>query len=339
MFTDALYYPYIHIPDNLWLRRAILYWDKISPIVPYDVESQIPDNHVSKQLREEGSLEFINPEEILYHDEGRELSNMFLDLMNSDLIKEKIPPVGERDYTQRIHRDKFSMGILTEFEKLKLYNQDKGNPRWLLFELNAATIYMGFLASAIARKKSIEPITDDKLYHDGFMLSQISPSKNVTSIISLVFDNLLPVPVEEIPVKDLIRFKRKHERELLAFRKVIRNILMSVSNVTDENEIKTLLEGYKDNLKESMLIIDKKLSENKIRTIFNLLESSLKLSVPEAAVVAGAASIAVPLGAIAFGTNAAIKIGKVLFEGRVAKHSILESNPYTYLYSVRKELI
>ena len=65
MFNNALYYPYISIPDNLWLRQVILYWDKICPIVPGELWSQIPSGHISKQLESEGALDFICPENYL----------------------------------------------------------------------------------------------------------------------------------------------------------------------------------------------------------------------------------------------------------------------------------
>lgn len=36
MAQTILYYPNININDGQWLRNALLYWDNISSIVPYD---------------------------------------------------------------------------------------------------------------------------------------------------------------------------------------------------------------------------------------------------------------------------------------------------------------
>jgi len=33
-FTRALHYPWIEISDIGWLKRAVLYWDQVSTIVP-----------------------------------------------------------------------------------------------------------------------------------------------------------------------------------------------------------------------------------------------------------------------------------------------------------------
>lgn len=36
MAQTILYYPTIDIQDGAWLRNAILYWDEVSSIVPYE---------------------------------------------------------------------------------------------------------------------------------------------------------------------------------------------------------------------------------------------------------------------------------------------------------------
>ena len=54
MFTRALYYPQIKLPDNAWLRRAILYWDEVNPIVPRALLDSIPRSHIYHQLKSEG---------------------------------------------------------------------------------------------------------------------------------------------------------------------------------------------------------------------------------------------------------------------------------------------
>ncbi|HXM40737.1 MAG TPA: hypothetical protein VN924_05765 [Bryobacteraceae bacterium] len=33
-FTKALYYPHIEVPNEAWLKSAILYWDEVKTIVP-----------------------------------------------------------------------------------------------------------------------------------------------------------------------------------------------------------------------------------------------------------------------------------------------------------------
>ncbi len=54
-FTKALYYPWIDIKDEGWLKSAILYWEKIQTIVPASVE-QPYDTRTAKEFHYEGLL-------------------------------------------------------------------------------------------------------------------------------------------------------------------------------------------------------------------------------------------------------------------------------------------
>ena len=58
---------------------------------------------------------------------------------------------------------------------------------------------------------------------------------------------------------------------------------------------------------------------------------------PEIGATIGATTISVPLGAIVFGVNAVIKVAKELFDGQTRTGSILEANPYTYIFNVKEK--
>ena len=337
MFTNALYYPYILIPDNMWLRQTILYWDKICPIVPWELEQRIPKTHVSKELKDYGVLEFIHPEAILDWVEGQVLSEEFLKIVTQKDFLLKIGKPEGRNYSFRIYKDKFADGLLKELQGLELYKPKEDDYDWLLFEPLSGTIYMGFLASTLASRINLEPITDNKIYQNGFLCSQLIPSTRTQMFLSIAFEELLPTPKEEIPVKNIIKFKEKHERELLAFRRAIRDTIKDIESETDENQLKRKLHSFKDNIKEQSLILHRKLMENRIETTFNVLESIFKLSMPEIGATIGATTISVPLGAIVFGVNAVIKVAKELFDGQTRKGSILEANPYTYIFNVKEK--
>lgn len=36
MSRNALYYPYINLPQDAWSTRALLYWDGLATIVPME---------------------------------------------------------------------------------------------------------------------------------------------------------------------------------------------------------------------------------------------------------------------------------------------------------------
>lgn len=334
MFDSALYYPYIHIPDNLWLRRAILYWDKIKPIVPRELEREIPAKHISRELKSYGVLDFIYPEDILNYGEGEQLSKSFLNIIDSEEFTSKIGPPEKRNYNRKIHTDKFTGALLSELRGRELHKN--GDGPWLLLENHTGILYMGFLASCLANRLNLEPVTDDKLYQNSFLWSQLVPSNRPELSISFVLEKLLPAPREEVPVKKIVKFKEKHERELLTFRRAIRSAVCSLKSVTDELEYKRKLESVKDEIKEQCLILDRRLKDDIRGTILSTFEALIKPSLPDFGAI-GIGTISLPIALGILGASAAIKIVRELHNGQMRRHSILESSPYSYVYNVKKK--
>ena|SRR3990167_2478451 len=333
MFTKALYYPYICIPDNLWLRRTILYWDQINPIVPWQVEKEIPQKHVSRELKSYGMLDFINPEDILEGQEGQKLSESFLKIIDSKEFTLKIGPPEKRRYDCKIHRDKFADGLLDKLRDKDLFKED--GP-WQSLETNTGRVYMGFLASYLANHLRLEPITDSMDYQEGFLRSQLTPSdKSTTVSASLVLEKLLPAPKDRVPVKKLLKFKEKRARELLAFRGTIRSTIKSLSRV-DERQCQERLEAVKDEIKEQCLVLDRKLKENGWETVPNSLEALIGPSLGVAGLI-GQGIISVPVGLGALGVSTIIIATREFHKWRMRKGSILETSPYAYVFNVKKK--
>lgn len=54
-FSKALYYPWIEIQDESWLKNAMLYWDEIQTIVPRSIKKPYK-NKIAKAFFNEGLL-------------------------------------------------------------------------------------------------------------------------------------------------------------------------------------------------------------------------------------------------------------------------------------------
>ncbi|MFJ2262847.1 hypothetical protein ACIOKD_31840 [Streptomyces sp. NPDC087844] len=54
MHDLAIYYPYIHVQDDTWLKAAALYWPHIGRIVPEDYPIQ--ESHTAEVLNGELGL-------------------------------------------------------------------------------------------------------------------------------------------------------------------------------------------------------------------------------------------------------------------------------------------
>lgn len=58
----ALYYPYIHVRNEHWLKMALLYWDSIRRIVPRNFKPEHDEKYGSTQAVKEGLIQSTPPD-------------------------------------------------------------------------------------------------------------------------------------------------------------------------------------------------------------------------------------------------------------------------------------
>ena len=76
MAQTILYYPTINIQDGTWLRNAILYWDEVSSIVPYE---NYPDfSPELLYLQELGVYKAVYPRELFFSEFAEDFCNSIL---------------------------------------------------------------------------------------------------------------------------------------------------------------------------------------------------------------------------------------------------------------------
>ena len=89
MSLGILYYPNIGLPNDIWLRKTLLYTDEISSIVPYDLTEQFDNN--SELLMGEGIFKPLSPEEFLDNEQyAQAFENEFSNIISYYLGLPKI---------------------------------------------------------------------------------------------------------------------------------------------------------------------------------------------------------------------------------------------------------
>jgi len=338
MLTNSLYYPSILVPNDKWLRKAILYWDTINPIAPRIISEQIPEKSISKILEKEGLLKFIHPERLLDGGLGNSLAQEFSRLISSEIIQRKLPRVESRVFQMEIHRHKFSNELLYSVKDANIFKENSKDYDWLLFEMNAGLIYMGFLATELSKRLGMEPITDKSQFSDLFLLSQFQPSVQKSNLLSLSLDKLLPAPKENVDINKVIKFRKTNEAELLRFRSAIRGIVSELNEIESEDQINSTLAKYRDEIKAECIAIDRKLKENRIETILDSLDTFFNIKKPEIISSIGLSTISMELALAALGANAVIKVGSKIFDGVKRRNNVFDSGQYSYIYKINKEL-
>src|ERR1700733_8059214 len=56
MANNALYFPYIDLPQNRFTNTALLYWDKIFTIAPWHTEFELKPENQNDLLIREGAI-------------------------------------------------------------------------------------------------------------------------------------------------------------------------------------------------------------------------------------------------------------------------------------------
>jgi Family of unknown function (DUF6236) len=331
MFSKALYYPHLHLPDNAWLRRAILYWDEVNPIVPDSLGARLDKDEVFQMLRAEGLSRQMLPEDAVDRAPYYEVIGDFHALISAANYLASLPPPDRRVYDTRIYRDKVASELGGELQKLRLA-QGPDVEGWLHFETRTGALYMGYLAAAIARSFGLEPLTDKRGWQDALLDSQLEPNDREQAFASFVLEGLIPAPRADVAVADIVAFRRKHEEELLRFRRAVRAMFESLKDVTDDVEAARKLDGVKDEVREQSLALNRKLGDNRIETLY----STLEVSAPTKAGLV--ALVSLPIGAAVGAAGAVLKIGRQLLNGRIRGNSLIAESPYAYVYRIEREL-
>lgn len=212
-FGHALYYPYIHLQDDKWVKTAALYYESLSRIVPEHFVTH--DSDTVKRLNDSDEKKFIINVSPGY--EAEDIAENFIKFARSELSSKKHrKPILDRIANKipsksgfRIHMEK--MGTLLEQELPKLglakrlsLKQEKDG-EWYDFEPLTGALYMTHLANRMAEIRGLPIVTDDSTYQPlirGIQFDHYSDSSDRGhALASLVIETSVPEKIENIPVK------------------------------------------------------------------------------------------------------------------------------------------
>ncbi len=250
MRDNALYFPYISIPNSTWVMKTLLYWNRISSIVPIEYVDK-PELHSEFMLNllREGLVEQIFPQQHLYQVRGFE--EEFI-----NYISRKIT------HNRNSHKNK---RFLVHIEKLGnlpswLIERDlaeKVDYSWYAIEDWVAAPYMAYLANILGSIDEVNaaPVTDSQylsnyyqVYEKGGRNSDLSESRDY------ILTQLLPYPDETISLDSLLRFKQDYGYLLPRLREKIEIYSSELSLIQDQEQriarADTIISACKDDVAE-----------------------------------------------------------------------------------------
>ncbi|TVX94126.1 DUF6236 family protein [Paenibacillus agilis] len=295
MRRTIMYYPNIEIPDGYWLKKALLYWDEVSSIVPREVENELYSNSTAiNYLKHEGEFRPIYPDHMLnsmYFEEFEKecLRKVKVYLKGSGTNQQRNNRIFEnRIHNEKIfnsygvHRGKLSSRIMEFLDSNGLVTRSGDN--WVNFDNILATIYMANLAKYTALSDVNHTVigTDqiseiNRIYPIKYATKQ--PVVNKVPVVNLSL-NILPTPNTDVPYKKIVSFKRKYRDELLAFRNVINEFEKQISNAETEYDMKEQIITFKESVERGCRETTKMLKGAGINTFLTSLRSVINLKSP-----------------------------------------------------------
>ena len=191
MAQTILYYPTINIQDSAWLRNAILYWDEVSSIVPYE---NYPDfSPELLYLQELGVYKAVYPRELFFSEFAEDFCSAIVKRISAyDRSRVKNIKNGIQNGRVRVHKNKIYAPALHElihYRKLppqlldyfedKRFINDYNTDGWMEIDSKIAQIYMRTLAEYSIKcsgKKCVSPKESQSRSWRGIMTGRLRSS-------------------------------------------------------------------------------------------------------------------------------------------------------------------
>lgn len=365
-FSKALYYPWIEVQDESWLKNAILYWDKIQTIVPRSINKPYK-NKTAKALFKEGLLIpfYVYPD----LEDVEEITEDVLEYINSTEGAQVLLSEDVAD-SRFIHPDKFSGRI---FEAISMYPEKlpfkiqeilreslDNEGGWISVDRRFANFYMTLLATHLSGKHGIALLTDSasnsqlaniarldghlSLYPTGYddmrrharawrMYSKRDRSLAQGMLADLILEGIRIDP--DTHVDKIITFRNKFQNELGNFRTKIDELTREISNEQPLEALRqNIYDKYLNEVKPAIESLKKGLKDNLIRSVTDNFLKISSFSIPTTSISLALLGLSIPYALLA-GTGISLTANSVRYN--VDKAQTLRQNPYSYLLKAQKE--
>jgi hypothetical protein len=247
---QAIYFPYIDVPNSPTLTRVLLYWDVVGSIVPRGISHR--GRAAAKELTDTGLVREIHPED--FADAIQDLDVRFFEILKT------YRPV-EDDEHILMHAGKFGgPKIWRTLTKYGIAVDARGE--WYPMPRRIAGLYMAYLAGLLGSlsEEPMEPITDlPELYRD--LIS--GPAARIDHIRGAILRDVLPAPTTPVAPERIARFKEIHGELLRGFRRRVEQRAVECAREPDPQYRKRLVTTAAEDFAAEVDEISARMSEHR----------------------------------------------------------------------------
>ena len=357
-FGHALYYPHINLTNKNWVKHALLFWDKISRIVPQSVEPSDSED-IIKLKHESGFIEDYHPEPWDTSHAFQEFSNILREIIESDHFfherffeRERHRRNYIRDYEDRrrffselVHSSGTYIHVEKVDRQLKEYLFEIGiavpgrheYEDWIKIDNEIGALYMTYFAKSISMHNSLPIVTDVEQSFSAAMHFESKVNSDYRSqyeyrLGNLLIQTVVPKNINDVPLDKLLEIRRKYDEERTAFFNEVSALSNSISAVDNGNALTDALNHHSKLIIKETNNLEKLYNGQRIETVNKFLSISLPSTV-------ASMSEFVPNPIKPFLAAGGIMFGLVSAANAVKKEKLeLQANPKSYLLNLKSEL-
>lgn len=372
---SILYYPDINMKDQSWLRNAVLYWDKVSSIVPEEDKTIVLSPEICELMEQDyyrpmypSSLfasEFLPDfeEEVI---ERLSAPDRLPDLRPNKLISSaKSASCGtdkllsDTEYGRYyIHEDKLpwhELPVMLHHEKTnrKLYDfmcernllKRDGTGNWYVLDEKTARLYMSLLAKYLAKAESVRTghfiaVGTDRPVNLSYAYEKESSSpENGSWCLDCVMQNILPTPGKGVPLKKILSFRRRYRDELLQFRQELDSFENSLKTCGDVQEIQRFSESFREKIELETGKLTRIMHQSGIEAVLTTAKSLIELDQSTVPAILSTMAIGSRSRVLSAASYGMIKITAGRLNLRRQRKEILSASGFAYLYHANTKKI
>lgn len=364
-FTRALYYPWIDIRNEGWLKNALLYWEQVQTIVPASIE-QPYSTKTAREFFDEGlltpyyvesSMQEIDKltDNVLAYLESPEGAEVLMSKEISELhfIHPDKLPNEIRDLVD-IYPEKLPYEVQHRLRRAFSNNQSNN---WIPVDARFADFYMTLLATSLSEQTGAGLLTDipanNKLANTVRLDANISlprmrryrfdddcDSHRRNMPRSLAQGALADLIIEGIkidpntPTKKVLEFRNCHADELGRFRTKIAELTTTISNEQPLDRLRQqVYDIYVNEVQPAISALEKGLQDHKIKWATENFLKVAFFSTSSTSVPLALLGLCVPQ-ALLVGAGISLTASAILYNREKAEK--LRQNPFSYLLAAEK---
>lgn len=328
MKHSILYYPSINIKDGIWLRNALLYWDEVCTIVPFKWEKPSFSDDL-KWLKDNGVYRPIMVSRSNKIFDSTAFKTDVMKYLKQQFVTDvKIKMIDSEQMIDFIHYEKIPQDIA------KLFNTKNAKKVEGYYGLpqSVVNIYMGILAKHLAAAEKNDTVigTDQNKFMTLPYGKEWYTPKNIC--MDILFEKALPMPADNVSYEDILRFKEEHRTALLHFRKKIRTFKRNISASESNEEIKSTLADFQDELECNVKNITEAMKSCKMEFYLGTIKTILACETPALLnMILNHEQIPRWLVGCTLATGGVFGVGRCYINKKKEQYELMNKNEFSYL--------